>query len=102
MLRRRGADPEALAGLARELERIDAIVKSVLEYARPRSSPREPLDLAEVASGAVALLTAQGALRQVAVEVAATAPVRVLGERTALEQVCVNLLLNAVDAAGAG
>ena len=102
MLRRRGADPEALAGLARELERIDAIVKSVLEYARPRSSPREPLDLAEVASGAVALLTAQGALRQVAVEVAAPAPVRVLGERTALEQVCVNLLLNAVDAAGGG
>jgi signal transduction histidine kinase len=103
MLRRRGADAEALAGLARELERIDAIVKSVLEYARPRSSPREPLDLAEVAGGAVALLTAQGALRAVAVDLAAPGggAARVRGERTALEQVCVNLLLNAVDAAGA-
>lgn len=102
MLRRRGADPEVLAGLQRELERIDTIVKSVLEYARPRVSPREPLDLGEVAGGAVALLASQGALRHVALDTAALAPIRVRGERIALEQVCVNLLLNAVDAAGPG
>jgi signal transduction histidine kinase len=49
----------------------------------------------------VELLRAQGALRQVEVT-AVVSPAPVLGDHTALEQVCVNLLLNAVDAAGAG
>src|SRR5438132_627193 len=35
VLRRRGADPEVVAGLTRELERIDAVVSSLLDYARP-------------------------------------------------------------------
>jgi signal transduction histidine kinase len=98
LLRRRGADAEGLAGLSRELGRIDAIVKSMLEYARPRAAAREPLDLAEVARGAVALLAAQGALRGARLDTAALAAAPTLGDRTAMEQVCVNLLLNAVDA----
>lgn len=103
VLRRRGADAEALAGLSRELERIDAIVKSMLEYARPRGAAvREPLDLAQLARGAMDLLAAQGVLRGVTTSAPELGPAPVSGDRTGLEQVCVNLLLNAVDAAGEG
>src|SRR2546421_146359 len=35
VLRRRGADAEVVAGVTRELERIDRIVRGLLDYARP-------------------------------------------------------------------
>lgn len=101
VLRRRGAEPEIVAALEREAARIDAIVRSLLDYARPRADARERLDVVEVVRGAVELLRAQGVLRRVSLEVSADGPVPpVLGDRAALEQVFVNLLLNAVDAAG--
>jgi signal transduction histidine kinase len=101
LLRRRAVEPELVAAIAREAERIDAIVRSLLDYARPRASEREPLDLSEVAAGAVTLLRTQGVLKSVTVDVEAAPQLpRVLGARAALEQVFVNLLLNAVDAAG--
>ena len=103
VLRRRGVEPDLVSALARETERIDAIVKSLLEYARPRAGSRENLDLADVARGAVELLRAQGLLREVNLAVQADpATPPVLGDRMALEQVAVNLLLNALDAVGQG
>ena len=103
LLRRRGVEPEMVAAIEREAGRIDVIVRSLLDYARPRDAQREPVDLGAVASRAVDLLRAQGVLRPVSVEVAvANGLPRVLGESAALEQVFVNLLLNAVDAAGEG
>jgi signal transduction histidine kinase len=103
LLRRRAVEPELVGAIEREAARIDAIVRSLLDYSRPRTAEREPLDLGTVASGAVELLRTQGVLRGVAVEVRREEGVpRVLGDRGALEQVFVNLLLNAVDAAGDG
>jgi two-component system NtrC family sensor kinase len=102
VLRRRGADGEVVAGLQRELTRIDAIVRSLLDYARPRAAAREALDLSAVAAGAVELLRAQGTLRPVRVDTSGLTAAGVAGDPVALEQVCVNLLLNAVDAAGDG
>jgi len=102
VLRRRGGDAELLAALRRELERIDAIVKSLLAYARPRPAAHEPLDLEALARGAIELLSAQGVLRPVAIDLRSSGRAPVVGDASALEQVCVNLLLNAVDAAGEG
>jgi two-component system NtrC family sensor kinase len=103
LLRRRGAEPEIVNAIGREASRIDTIVRSLLDYARPRGARREPLDVATVASRAVDLLRSQGVLRPVAVEVVPGRDLpRVLGDAAALEQVFVNLLLNAVDAAGEG
>src|SRR5881296_1292082 len=51
VLRRRGgradggADPEVTAGLVRELERIDRIVRSLLDYARPHDEAAQRVDL---------------------------------------------------------
>jgi two-component system NtrC family sensor kinase len=103
LLRRRGVEPEIVVAIEREAGRIDTIVRSLLDYARPRDAQREPLDLGAVAARAVDLLQSQGVLRSVSVEVVRDdALPRVLGDAAALEQVFVNLLLNAVDAAGEG
>jgi len=103
LLRRRGVEPEIVAAIEREAGRIDVIVRSLLDYARPRDARRERVDLASVASRAVELLRSQGVLRPVNVEVAPACGLpSVLGDAAALEQVFVNLLLNAVDAAGEG
>src|SRR2546428_9918442 len=48
VLRRRGADPEVMAGLSRELERIDRIVRSLPEYARPHEDALQPVALGVV------------------------------------------------------
>jgi two-component system NtrC family sensor kinase len=103
LLHRRAAEPGIVAAIQREVARIDVIVRSLLDYARPRDAEREPLDLAAVAARAVDLLRSQGVLRAVSVEVVRGDGLpQVLGDGAALEQVFVNLLLNAVDAAGEG
>lgn len=102
VLQRRGADAEVVAGVRRELERIDRIVRSLLDYARPREDSVQPVDLRQVAAGAFELLQAQGALKQIQarLDVAPDTP-RVMGRAHVLEQVIVNLMLNAADAAPA-
>ncbi len=103
VLRRRGADPEVVAGLSRELNRIDQIVRSLLDYARPQDEALQPVDVGEVVRGAFALLDSQGALKPVraTLDVAPDVP-QVLGRAHVLEQALVNLVLNAVDAARGG
>ena len=99
VLRRRGADADVTAGIARELERIDVIVRSLLDYARPQDDSRQPVDAGAIVAGAFELLKAQGAFRsaRASLDVAPDVP-RILGRAHQLEQALVNLLLNAVDA----
>jgi len=103
VLRRRGADPEVMAGLARELERIDTIVRSLLDYAQPREEALQPVDVAVVVRAAFELLQAQGAIKAVraTLDLPAELP-RIRGHAHALEQALVNLLLTAVDAPRGG
>jgi hypothetical protein len=106
VLRRRGgvsADPEVTTGIVRELDRIDRIVRSLLDYARPQDDPLQPVDIAAVAAGAFELLKAQGAFRgaRAELDVAPDVP-PILGRAHVLEQALVNLVLNAVDAAPDG
>src|SRR5947207_12153655 len=99
VLRRRGTEQEVTTGIAREVERVDQIVRSLLDYARPQQDPLAPVDAARIARGAFELLRAQGAFRRLRAEldVADDVPV-VLGRAHVLEQALVNLLLNAIDA----
>jgi signal transduction histidine kinase len=104
VLRRRGGtDPEVIAGLSRELERIDRIVRGLLEYARPKDEPFASIDPGAVLRGAHGLLEAQGVLKRVQarLDIAPDAP-KIRGHAHVLEQAIVNLLLNAVDAAPGG
>src|SRR5436309_5297777 len=103
VLRRRGTDAEVIAGVTRELERIDRIVRGLLDYARPDEEALAPLDPAAVARGAYGLLEAQGALRpaRATLDLEPGIP-HILGRTHLLEQAIVNLVLNAVDAAPGG
>src|SRR5438445_13585244 len=103
VLRRRGADPEVVQGLTRELDRIDAIVRSLLDYARPREEALQTIDPAAVLRGTFVLLEAQGAFKPVRakLDVADGVPA-ILRRGHVLEQALVNLLLNAVDSAARG
>src|SRR5437867_12215401 len=65
VLRRRGAEPEVISGLTRELDRIDHIVRSLLDYARPQEEALDLVQPDEIVRGAFALLGAQGALKAV-------------------------------------
>src|SRR5207302_10578462 len=65
VLRRRGADPEVISGVTRELERLDRIVRGLLDYARPQEDALAPLDACAVARGAYGTIQAQWALKPV-------------------------------------
>ena len=103
VLRRRGGEREVVEALARELERIDRIVRSLLDYARPHEEALQPVDVAVVLGAAFELLRAQGTLRalKARLDVPRDLPA-VLGRAHVLEQAVVNLMLNAVDAAPEG
>ncbi|MGI9038409.1 MAG: sensor histidine kinase [Gemmatimonadota bacterium] len=100
--RRQSAEvPEWLDGIDYEGKRIDRIVRGLLDFARPKAaSPRE-IDINEVISRTVQMMSLQGRFRTVTVEteLGENLPaVRADGHQ--LEQVLVNLLLNAADAIG--
>jgi signal transduction histidine kinase len=92
---------EVVGGLEREAARIDRIVRGLLDYARPRRLSPTPIDVNAALRHVVDLVNEQGHLRRVALVMTLSndSPV-VHGDRHELEQVCVNLLLNAADAAG--
>ena len=98
-LERGESDPELLEAIHTEAHRIDRIVRSLLNYARPRDEVAEPFDARTVMARVRDLLEAQGRFDRV--EVAWTADddiPPVLMDPHRLEQVLVNLLLNALDA----
>lgn len=94
-----GGDTEILDSIRDEARRIDRIVRGLLDYARPKREEMGPSDTDEVILRVRDLLANQGALDGVAHEWTIPDGVpRVVMEPHRLEQVLVNLLLNAVDA----
>ena len=105
LARTAGADDarraEALDGLERETSRIDRIVRGLLDYARGRRATPTPVDVNAAVHGVIDLLAAQGTLRRVAVTTdLAIEEARIVADRHDMEQLFVNLLLNAADAMG--
>ena len=92
-------DPELLESIRSEAQRIDGIVRGLLDFARPQPDEIAPVRVDEVVAGVRELLETQGRLGQI--EHSWTldeACPPVLMDPRHLEQVLVNLLLNASDA----
>ncbi len=97
VLRQRGVDPAVLEQMRSAVARIDRIVASLLEYSKPLPST-DRTELANVVRRASSFLEEQGALREAAIELClADAVPEVVGDAHALEQVVINLMLNARD-----
>ena len=96
---REGGDPALLDAVRDEAGRIDSIVRGLLDYARPRDARARLVAPATVLERVRDLLLAQGKLDGVqhVWRFEEDSPLVML-EAARLEQVTVNLLLNAVDA----
>jgi signal transduction histidine kinase len=90
---------ELVNAAEREAQRIDRIVRGLLEYARPRETKIHETDVNQVVHETLDLLRVQGTFdrTKLAVELEEDVPT-VLADHYQLQQVLVNLLVNATDA----
>jgi two-component system NtrC family sensor kinase len=106
VLRQRGSDRDITAEMHVAIGRVDRIVQGLLDYARPERRPGQArlqgpgqADLNGVVTTAVEFLERQGLLkgRNLALHLESGLPC-VQGDRHGLEQVVINLLMNACHA----
>ena len=101
-----GDDPERRDYLCRieaDCDRIDRLVRNLLDYARPAAPKNETFDLMRLLEETVELFAGQGIFR--GIDVSVKGPVnlpRVHADRLQLQQVFINLMINARDAMPAG
>jgi signal transduction histidine kinase len=102
-IRRADSGGDGLAcSMAREIERIDRIVESLLDYSRPKPAGG-PVDVNDAVARGIGFLRDQGIFPNGRLQVTLEPGLpRVRVDRSGLEQVVVNLLLNARDAAPDG
>jgi signal transduction histidine kinase len=110
VIRHRGGDPDLTAEMHGAIARVDRIVQGLLDYARPERSPPAAnpdgsgrADLNGAVATAIDFLRGQGLLREskLAVHMDSRLPC-VQGDRHELEQVVINLLMNASQASPGG
>ncbi len=94
-----GPKRELVDEVLTEVDRIDRTVDGLLSLTRTRSFEPEIVDLAEIVRQSVSLVRAQARRQNVRLEEAPSLPeARVLGDSGELRQLCMNLLMNALQA----
>jgi two-component system sensor histidine kinase PilS (NtrC family) len=96
-----GADPETrnLIDIAvREVDRVNALISNLLDYARPRSEERQRLDLGELVVDIAKIFEQERRTKDVQLQLRAQPGVFVEAASGQLHQVLWNLLRNAVEA----
>lgn len=99
MMREEASDPQTIARIEKigeAAERCARIVKSFLAMARQQKVDTRPVELSAIIEGALSTLATEGA-PQIAIDLPDELP-RIMAERSQLEQVFGNLLLNAAQA----
>ncbi|MBI2930379.1 MAG: hypothetical protein HYY16_01900 [Planctomycetes bacterium] len=87
----------------RQLDRVSAIVRGMLAYARPISANQQPLDLTRVVRDVVTGVHPKGGLHDVRIEEhLSDGPLMIQGNSSQIAQIVVNLLMNALEAMPGG
>jgi len=82
-----------------EIERINTIISTLLDYSRPKELHETNIDLNEVVTSAVDLLSSQGLFKRVKLNINLSEhPLPIRADQSQMLQVFVNLLLNSKDA----
>lgn len=100
LMRRRMPESQSqLDTLREQIERIRHIVQQLNEFARPDETERRDMPLRDLVDQALAMVQYDHRLRQVHVDCNAASPdVRAVVQPHAIQQVLVNVLMNALDA----
>ena len=88
------SDARVIAG---EIDRLERIVRGILEFARPPVPHLEPIHLCQLAQEVIDLLSPNLANRQIELRWAGVAPVAVRADPALLKQVLINLVQNAAE-----
>jgi len=94
----RAASVRQLKLVQRETERVSAIVRNLLDFARQRPLSLKPIDVNTVVEEALSLLANQIAIQGIALEKHLSATPAVLADFGQLRQAFINIALNACDA----
>lgn len=88
---------EVLGFIISETERLNKLVTSLIDSARPRPPSKIPLDMQAHLQHVVAMLHKQAEAKHITLSLLATAPARVEADQDQMTQVLVNLLMNAIQ-----
>ncbi len=98
-----GVPADDLAVIEHEIRRMERTLQTFLDFARPPQPDRRPLDLAEVADRVFALVSGRARKQSVTLGlIKPDTPVQVEADRDQLQQLLLNLVLNALDALPGG
>lgn len=88
-----------LKKISGEIDRINTIIKTLLDYSRPKESKIELNDLNDIISESVRILTNQGMMKDINIDLQTDdKPIHVKVDRNQMIQVFINLILNSRDA----
>jgi len=87
-----------LRTILEQIDRISSMIQSLLNIARPRETVRVPVDLGELLDTTLAFLSEKLERRSVEIERTYGAVPAIAGDPDKLQQLFLNLFLNAIDA----
>ena len=95
-------DRKLLSIVLRETERLNALVTNFLSYARPTQPVRSPVPLKRMVDDLAAQLGGDSRFRSVVIRNECQADLMIIADRDQMQQVFMNLAINAADAMPGG
>lgn len=95
-------DRDRISIMKEQIERISAIIRQLLDYARPQTTELRPVPVHETVTSVLSLLDHRLSRGRIAASNEVPSGVKVLVDLNQLHQVLLNLLVNACDACTAG